>query len=324
LLTTLKEYLGPPENEARFEWLYCRGPFGEARAWLLREGDGGALVGMAAVFPRLLASNGEIVNGCVLGDFCLAPSWRTLGPGVQLQKECLRYLKNGTFVLGYDFPSAGMMVIYQRLGYRSEEELVRFAKPLKVDREVRERVSAERLAVALSGIGNQLLVWRDRFSRRKTDWEISIHEGAIGEEFTELAERISKDGGTRIMRISSYVEWRFRKHPWRRHVILTARQKGRLAGYLILAQDGGHALTADVYGESNPEMLRALIQSAVDLSRGCGIEAISVSLLRTDPRSAVFQRMGFREREARPVLLLSRHGEMKSSGWFLTDGDRES
>jgi len=124
LLTTLKEYLGPPENEARFEWLYCRGPFGEARAWLLREGDGGTLVGMAAVFPRLLASNGEIVNGCVLGDFCLAPSWRTLGPGVQLQKECLRYLKNGTFVLGYDFPSAGMMVIYQRLGYRSEEELV--------------------------------------------------------------------------------------------------------------------------------------------------------------------------------------------------------
>lgn len=324
LLAAIETFVGAQQGEVRYDWLYLRGPFGPARAWLLTEKEEGAVVGVAALFPRVLVDCGKTVSGCVLGDFGLAPAWRSLGPGLQLQKACLQELTSTAPVVGYDFPSAGMMAIYQRLGFRSQVELLRMAKPLRMDRKVRERVKNRAAAATLGGIGNRLLRWKDTVARRKTDWRIALQTGPIGEEFTDLASCSGGPKGVRVLRTAAYLQWRFCDHPFRRHVILTARRRGHLGGYLVCAQDEGQATIVDVLGEEQPDMLAALVQSAVEMGRERGDETLNISLPRGHPWTKMMGEMGFYEREARPVVICAADGSLAAKQWFLTDGDRES
>jgi GNAT superfamily N-acetyltransferase len=324
LLSALESFLAAHRCEDRYEWLYLRGPFGPARVWLLTDGEQGSVAGVAALFPRLLLDGGKAINGCVFGDFCLAPAWRSLGPGLRLQKACIQELSRTALFAGYDFPSAGMMAIYQRLGYRSELEMVRMAKPLRMDRKVRERIRSAPAAAALSGFGNQFLQWKDELVRKKSDWQVAPESGPIGEEFTDLASRPAGPEGVRVLRTAAYVQWRFCEHPFRRYVILTARRKGKLCGYLVFTQDEGQTAIVDVFGEDKPEMVAALIQSAVDISRERGDETLNISLLRNHPWKKALSKMGFYEREAHPVMICAPEGSAMAKQWFLTDGDRES
>ena len=89
LLLALEEYLGDTEGPKRFDWLYLENPYGLAKAWMLVQEGSEEVLGVAAIFPRPMRRGGKNTVGYVFGDFCLKPSWRSLGPGIQLQKACM-------------------------------------------------------------------------------------------------------------------------------------------------------------------------------------------------------------------------------------------
>ena len=109
-------YLSGNVEEKRFRWLYQENPFGLAQAWIAWDGPEKA-VGMAAAFPRKMYCNGSVIAGCVLGDFCVSPEYRSLGPALQLQRACLDFAQSENFALAYDFPSTAMVGIYRHLGF---------------------------------------------------------------------------------------------------------------------------------------------------------------------------------------------------------------
>src|SRR5712692_2855634 len=262
LIRLFREFLTPHSDARRFDWLYRQNPSGTARAWLASSSEDGAVVGAAAAFPRRIYVRGDEFSGYVLGDFCIHPQFRSLGPALQLQRACLQEIVPGSPSLGYDFPSASMLAIYRRLGVASQDRMVRLAKLLRADKKIMENIKVRRAARRLSAVGNRLLEWRDRRRSSGRREEIAQHEGACGEEFSRLASQVQRENEIGVARTADYLNWRFLAHPTQRFEFLTARRNAKLVGYLIFTQAADDARIVDLTAIADTELLSALILEA--------------------------------------------------------------
>jgi GNAT superfamily N-acetyltransferase len=330
LTQILSEFLTPEASGPRFAWLYEKNPHGPARAWVAIEKDTGKGLAAAATFPRRLWVDGTVQRCCVLGDFCVDPQYRSLGLALQMQRACLEYVNSASCVFGYDFPSAQMMAIYQRLQIAPASEMVRWAKPLRAERKLGEMLKYPVLTRGLSLVLNTLLEWRDAAtSVPRNGWIISEQGGEYGEEFTALARLVGSRAGICTDRSADYLNWRYGKHPLRRYEMLTARRNGALTGYVIFSQSSEDAAVVDWFGLNDTSMWAVLVTELVALLRGRGIITLSASTQASHPLVPLLTKLGFRARESCPVVVYaSRNGEQSAdniaSHWMLTDGDRES
>jgi len=267
--------------------------------------------------------------GWVLGDFCIRPDYRSLGPALKLQRACLENGSGKPRRPLYDFPSSSMVAIYKRLGMESAEQFVRLAKPLRTDRKIRERVKNPLLARGLSAAANRLLAIKDLRLRSQEDWSISLYQRRCTEEFSQLSQPANLSDSLWTDRSADYLNWRYLDHPHTKYEILTARRNEQLCGYLIFTCTGEDASIVDWFGMADEKLLQALVQSAVILLRHRGADTLSASLLESHPRVRILEDLGFYKRESRPVVLqppldLELAGKTPGLQWFLMDGDRES
>lgn len=331
LIDFLYRHLTPQSTERRFAWLYLENPSGHAQVWVAENLETREVVGASTVFPRCLYVNGRETHGFVLGDFCIHPEYRSLGPAVRLQRACLEEMSPEIRTLGYDLPGDRMLPVHRRLGTTPQDRLVRFAKPLRVNRKVAEKISMKSLARGLSSIGNKALKWRDAMRAFSGAHEIAWHRGPCGEEFSTVAARVSADyQGVITARTAAYLNWRYLSHPLRHFEILTARRQGVLAGYLILTREAEDASIVDLFGIEDCELLSSLLAHAVEFLRGLGVVTVSAHVLATHPWTRLFSRLGFEPRDSCPVVFYPSRSqvvadrEASATDWFLMDGDRES
>jgi len=330
LISFLREFLTPLSNDRRFDWLYLENPAGQAHTWLAFNDADGAMIGVAAAFPRRICAHGQAVRGYVLGDFCIHPSYRALGPALQLQRTCLQFANSSPAERAYDFPSEAMSAVYRRLGVAPQDRMFRMAKPLRVDRKVASKVKSQILARGLSGLGNKALKWSRTRPGNGYEDEIILQEGSCTDEFTRLAAEVQKHAGVCVVRDAPYLNWRFLSHPVQKFEILTARKNKALLAYLIFTHEEQDVRIVDLLGTADTQLLRNIVLYAVEKAREGGAMTISASFLSSHPCIKLFESMGFRRREPCRVFLFpsaaNPSGLQQSSAdrWFLMDGDRES
>jgi GNAT superfamily N-acetyltransferase len=349
LIEFLALHLNPAADANRFDWLYLQNPHGPARCWVSTDAPNGKIVGASTIFPRRMLRGDGAIRGCVFGDFCIHPDYRSLGPAVQLQRATLAGMQDAGFEFGYDFPSASMLGVYHRLGIRPQDLFVRMAKPLRANRQIGARVKSRIAARGASAVANAVLSSRDVLLRPSGIAEIELHEGPCGEEFTALAKRVGASLGNCIERSADYLNWRFMKHPHQTYEMLTAHVDGVLAGYLVAGSEETGARIVDWFGAA-PESVtktnvakasaakaslanakaaehvrRDLMIAAINHLREMDFETISFPLLASSPWLRELEGLGFRGRESRPVMMIEGPGaEVASRSWLLFDGDRES
>jgi hypothetical protein len=330
LVAFLREFLAPLSSDRRFDWLYLENPAGQALIWLATNAADGALIGAAAAFPRRICAHGRVLQGFVLGDFCIHPSFRALGPALQLQRACLEVTNYPASERAYDFPSESMSAVYRRLGVEPQDQMVRMAKPLRVDRKIASSIKSRVLARSLIVLGNRALKWRRGRPRIEPADEIGWHEGPCNVEFTGLAAETLENAGVCVVRDAPYLNWRFLSHPVQKFEILTARKKNALIGYLILTQEDQDVRIVDLLGTADTRILRNLVLHAAESARERGAMTISASVLGSHRYMKLFESLGFRRRESCPVFLFpsaavpSRPAQVSTHNWLLMDGDRES
>jgi len=331
LIDTMQQFLTPQSDEQRFNWLYLQNPFGPARVWIaMDEARTNSVIGMASAFPRRLYLNGQDQLGWVLGDFCLDLHYRSLGPAVQLQRVFLAEVAAGTMNCFYDFPSTGMMAVYRRLRVPETGAMVRLAKPLRIDRKVREFVKVPLIDQGISMTGNFLLRLTDGVSSPSRDLECSLQQHLCGEEFTALAQRVASQWGIHIDRSAAYLNWRFLSNPLSRHEMLTIRSQDRLVGYAVFTHTGDNGTLIDLFGQTDPKILGGLVKALLRLLRKRGVVTVSAPLYSAHPLMSTLLELGFKKRESTPVViyrashLRNRVNETNGTAWNLTSGDRDS
>jgi hypothetical protein len=330
LTAFLSTHLSPDATADRCEWLYCKNPAGIALVWVVRESEAGRIIGVSAAFPRRIYRRGQEIRGYVLGDFCIHPDYRSLGPALALQRSTLEgCLSRDGAGFVFDFPSTSMLAIYKRLRIEPKEAVIRFAKPLRADRQLQKRVPTKAAGAALAVAANVALRLRDAGLPRSSEWTIAEETGPCGEEFTQAFRRWAPRMGICADRSAEYLNWRFLQHPQRRYQILTARKDGRLYGYLIYHWEGEDASVVDLLAEDE-QVSKALLVETITIMRDCGVHTLSAPFLGSHPGRKILEDCGFQPRESSPVVVLdlpwnaTRSDSQVADRWYLTHGDRES
>ncbi|HEX7960155.1 MAG TPA: hypothetical protein VF493_09575 [Terriglobales bacterium] len=325
LIATLGRYLTSSSNEERFRWLYERNPHGPTRAWLAQDTASGATVGASAAFPRKIAVNGSETTGWVLGDFCIADDYRSLGPALQLQKATLAAvdeLREATCC--YDFPSRQLTATYRRMGINPVGQLIRFARPLRLDSKLQQLIKPAALARPASWIANSAMRIRDLRIPRGPRLNFEIHKSECGPEFTQLADAAADKNGIQVKRSADHLNWRYLQHPFVQYEILTARKQGDLQGYLVFSSSSEHAQVAEWCAASD-DIAAALINESVRRLRKTNATVVSTWLLDKDPRSKLLKEIGFWPRESTPVMVYWAGSESGlNNQWLFMYGDRDS
>jgi hypothetical protein len=329
LIETVARYLNPVSDDRRFHWLYLNSGDKPAQAWLAVDTEQNAICGAAGAFPRRFCSGNDEIVGWVLGDFCLDPQYRSLGPALQLQRACLSVLENGQGAFCYDFPSASMVAVYKRLGFSVAGQMLRLAKPLRVDRKVKEMIQNRAAQRVVASIGNTLLKIASPHAKADEVLEIAIQQGTCGEEFTMLAENQRGRFSVCLQRSAAYLNWRYIENPLARHEIITARRDGRLVGYVVWTHAGEDASIVDLFGEEDPEMVRHLIAEITALALKRGMMTLSVSMNEAHPWHSLLSELGFRLRDSAPIMIIpsktfAQKIDPQLTGWYLMQGDRDS
>jgi len=328
LVNLLSRHLSAQADSSRFQWLYREGTHGPARVWVAVEKGSQRIVGSAAAYPRRLSFNGRERLGFVLGDFCIDEKYRSLGPSLQLQRACLTALREPPFEFIYDFPSRSMMAIYKRLGTEQSGELVRWAKPLRVEQKLLPLVRSKSLARALSLIASPLVARRGwRGDERLC--ELGVQEGPCGPDFSRLDQEISAKAGVRTLRSAEYLNWRYLGNPIARHEILTAHRSGKLIGYVVSALGADDARIVDLCSVEEPGVIVRLLFGAVERLSGQGAATVSLNAGAAHPWNNLFERAGFKRREGTPIIVALAAGSPVSRSdfehnWFAMQGERDS
>jgi GNAT superfamily N-acetyltransferase len=289
--------LGRSAAGQRFDWLYTKSPHGQARVWLAVEPETGEGMGVASAFPRKLCVDGTIRLGYVLGDFCIDQRHRSLGLALRLQRACLEQLLSTGNLLSYDFPSDRMMAVYRRMGLVPAGQIVRWAKPLRVHRQIVKLIKRPALVRIVAASLNWLLEWQDRAFRSSRRWDIDEHPVRCQEEFTQLARQVGSRYGTCVYRSAEHLNWRYFRHPSVRYEFLTARHGGKLMGYVVFSQTEQDAAIVDWFGLDDPTMWNSLMAHIVLRLRARQVVTISAPALANSPLSGLLDKWGFRRRE---------------------------
>jgi hypothetical protein len=329
LIEALLRYLNPVADSRRFDWLYNDNPHGKALVWIAYDQDTGEAVGSAAAFPRRIYLDSREEFVWVLGDFCINSEYRSLGPALQLQRACLSAVDSGQVALCYDFPSAGMMAVYKRLGIDPFARVLRLARPLRIDRQIESVIKTPIIASAVTGFANLLLTARAFQPMKVGNVIVAPHEGECGEEFSDLARQTMDRIGICVKRTAEYLNWRYLANTYCNYEIMTVRRSGDLLGYAVVGQNGKECIIADLFGIDSPEVTRRLVKEVVSLGHARGVHTVSIPVLESHPWVTLFHDLGFRDRESKPMMLYTPNNDtlgktLENKRWFIMHGDRDS
>ena len=326
-----QRFLAPNFPGKRFDWLYCQNPCGSPMVWIARDEGSGEAIGTAAAFPRFLWVGTKKEIGWVLGDFCVSDAYRSLGPALQLQRTCLEGVGVGENSIWYDFPSLKMLAIYRRLKILPSGKMVRFVKPMHIDRRIRSWVKVGIIQKSIAGLGNWVLKWSTKNPKVREGLTFHAQTKECGKEFTELSERISGNLGNCLERSAAYLNWRYYQNPVFSCEMVTARYSGQLKGYIIFADMEDAPSILDMFSSDEEDIVLGLIHQVIDRVRERGRESLSVSMVEGHIWIPYFETFGFKARDTNPVIIqnpLLVH-EQASTGTghaslLLMQGDRDA
>jgi len=249
-------------HERRFKWLYQDNPDGTAFSWFVIQSAPDLVVGVTSLFPRSMWVGDRLQMCGQVGDFAVSTSHRSLGPALLLQRATFEPVDRGELAFCYDCPphDAGMST-FRRLRMRSNCRVYRYALPLRVDGHLRKRLGS--VSVLPAAAGNLLL----RLQRLATlapsarNLEVSVHQSAFDNEFSELDARVKHPNAIRGRRSAALLNWRYREDPLQNFEVLTARRNGELVAFAVFQSTGDIVTIVDLFGTELPEAAFSLVSA---------------------------------------------------------------
>jgi hypothetical protein len=311
LLSILQANLPDLDHDRRFQWLYRANPDGPAWSWFAFQGTPDRVVGVTSVFPRAMWVGDELKMCGQVGDFAVSAGFRSLGPAILLQRATFAPVDQGELAFCYDCPphQAGMST-FRRLGIQPNCRVDRYALPLRVDNQIRQRLgSASAIPAAAGNVLLDLYRWPS-LRRKPRGLEVSEHVGAFEEEFSQLDAAVRRGNVIRGRRSAAHLNWRYREDPLQQYQVLTARREGELMAFVVFYSTTEVVTIADLFGTDLHETASTLLAVIVERFRRSH-QTVEAFFSEGSELIGHFLKMHFhlRSEAARVVAYAKAHGE---------------
>lgn len=287
------------EDKLRMHYADC--PWGQPLVEML-ENDG-VPVGVVAIQPRPMEQHQRSISAGLLMDFAVAPSHRSVGPALKLQRSILAR-GDARFDLVYGMPNDSARALSERAGMQPVGAMTRFVRVVNYGHYFEPhmpRMLASTLGRLVDAGLSILHRSRNLFGAGKA---VTWMEEPCG-EIDDLWK--TSDTGSCVLaaRDSRRLRWRFASDVARRvgYLLIRDRAKGQLEGWF--ACDMAHdALRVVDYWTRNATRgtHRALIDALAAAAAAIGCASVSIELLAPDVVLQSWLVAGFVARESRPVL----------------------
>ncbi len=313
----------------RFKWIYRDNPLGPAWSWLAWNTETRQVVGVASVFRRAMWVGGRTELCGQVGDFAIDPSYRSLGPALMLQRATFEPVDRGDLALCYDCPPHDRgMSTFRRLGIPASATTTRYARLLRTDRQLAKRLGDNWATASLAPVGNALLRLSSRRRSRAAGFEVARHEDRFDEEFSVLDRRVGDGNVVRGRRAAEDLNWRYRDDPLNDYRVFTARRRGELIGFAVMALSGRDAYVVDLFGNLSPDEAAELVDAMTSHLRDTEAESLHALISSHSPLTVPLGHCGFRLRTSGPRVVAHTRAGGKSRAqleggmlWVLTYSD---
>ncbi len=316
----------------RFDWLYAENPDGEATIWTIRADLSSELAGFTIALPRRMLVDGKLYRCWNCADFSIRRKYRSLGVAVKLRRAAKEGVDAGQADFLYAHPNARMQVIHERVGHTCIGRMVRYAKLLRSESWLAQRLPTRPLAkLAAAPVDIALWLrsphWRRRFVT-KTTLEKDVH---FGEPFDALFERVSAHYRVIGVRDARYLNWRYKQNPlYRTHAAL-AYCDGRLVGYALFTVVRGVAHLKDLLYKGDAAIAIDLLTEFELYCRKQGVPRISLVALESNPLLVAAKQFGYSQRPETSMMFghapsgsRLRESVFDEKNWYSTVGDRDN
>jgi hypothetical protein len=319
------------DAHGKLDWYYRSSPNGRGKAIVLRahaEREA-AIVGCQGIGFRRMRCGDRSLRAALLGDLAVDTQHRRLFATLELARRT-HAVAEGAADFQYGFPNHLAIGLFQRLGYQTVGNMVRYVRVLRYSPYLASLVRPRALA-AISGrvldVGDAALgaVHRVRAATRYRLSYTTVPDGRWDILFEEAsrAHRAIADRGRDFLR------WRFFvRCPTSQLAVLLRRRDSALRGYAVLTPRGGTAHISDFLAASDPE-LEALLWLLAPSLRARGFSSVSVRFLGTKRVVRLLLRCRFRRRDAdRGVVAAAADPSVVATitdteGLYLTDADED-
>jgi len=327
-LNATREHATDPR---RYDWLYRGNPDGEAVLWSIRKQETGEMAGFTVVLPRRVLVD-EQPHTCWNGaDFSIYPKFRALGVAVKLRRAAREAIDHRRADFLYAHPNAKMQLIHERAGHSPVGSMVRYAKPLRVEPYLRNRLGNRALAAAAgklvdAGCGLLRLGRRHRYNH-----DVQVAEApTFDNRFDTLFDRAA--GVRRVVgvRDARYLHWRYAENPlYRTHAAL-AEENGQLRGYAVFSVEDDVLQVRDILAAPNGPTERDLVARLIEHGRRRRLTSISVVVLEGHPIVDTLNTFGFSRRiDSSQMFGYARETDclrdviFDPGAWLVSVGDRD-
>lgn len=243
---------GRPVDQAYVNWKFLENPAGEAfgyGAW-----DSDRLVGFVSLTPYRVCINGEEHTASQGADTMVDAEYRGQGLFTKLTQNLLDEMNKRGWLWRYSAPGHMSYTGYvNKLGHRLVAVLPYLVK-------LRPRLILKTM-LRLGGKSKENIGFRMGYHSYRVRM---VKE--FDERFDQLWERTKNDHHISVVKSSSYLKWRYTRHPLHRHQILSVEDQGRMKGFTVLR--GGNLL--EMYGEVDSDLYKTMAKAIEKVWRSQG------------------------------------------------------
>ncbi len=305
IVELLNEVFGGWGGVEKWRWKYLQAPagFSDDCVRIIAE-SGGRVVGNSSVMPARMKVGGKRIIAGFNADVAVHSDYRRRGLYSKLASEHFKTLEGRVeAVYGWGatrLSSSALMKLgfihlshsnmrYKVVGLRGFlGECVKSALAAVSQVPAKKLMGVEddggrrllrRLRENLMHLAGVLISPHLVFRRPRRDPEVRIEEvGSFSGEFDGLWRECSSQFTVCIEKNRDYLTWKYVDDARREYTILTAREKGRLKGCIVLHDGDGRAIVMD-YLFTDPRILENLLAAALDYCRGRRYGALHIPVV---------------------------------------------
>ncbi len=311
------------EEKLRLHYLEC--PWGHPMVEML-EHDGSP-VGVVAVQPRELQQEKGRISAGLLIDFAVAPSHRSVGPALKLQRSVLsRGLDR--FDLVYGLPNDSARLLSERAGMEIIGTMTRFVRVVRYGHYFAPHMPRA-LAIVLGTLVDGMLCATRRLRYAFEASKITSWSEEPSSEFDDLWRASDTGSCVLAMRDTQRLRWLFPSGIARqiRYLLIRDRKRGHLEGWFACERVEDSLRVVDYWTRDAARGTgRRLIEALAVAAASLGCASISIELLAPEVVVQSWLMAGFVARDSRGVLgrwRQGRHASPTKADILLTSADED-